>query len=476
MGAAASQSSPVIVDIPSDDGFEAGFYTDKRAETADLAVAAAAALNLETAAAAPQEASEPQSQVDEVRKRVHDYELQSEVLGEGAFGTVRLATSRTTGHKVAVKLIRRQKLERRAEELLAREVKHHELLRHENIVRLFTAIVTPSKYYLVMEYAPKGDLLGFINDAGTVADGEARALFSQLLRGIAFCHSLGIHHRDIKLENLLLVELPPPSSELVLKITDFGLSELRPIGLSATCCGSPLYAAPELLSGEARPAGYDASASDMWSVGVILYALLCSSLPFDSGDMRGLLRLILRGAPLRPVPPTRGAAAAGLVRALLDVAPSKRLSAAAALEHEWCVAEWAAAPEPPALRTFKSHPTELLASAAAESAAAEAAPADDEPRRGVTEASDFFKRLLAAERGEAATKPPAAAPALPEEPEQDDEAAATRERGSHLTRADLEQIRATRAAQNEASPLGVVEPVDSMLLPPPPPPPPPSEL
>ena len=215
-----------------------------------------------------------------MRQRLSDYQLAPDVLGEGAFGKVRLATSRSTGHKVAVKLIKRQLLEKRAEELLAREVKNHELLRHENIVRLFTWISTPSKYYLVMEFAPRGDLLGFINSERWVSDDAARSLFAQLLRGIAFCHSLGVKHRDIKLENLLLVERAAATSggdgggadkdgvagsdsgsaaHLVLKISDFGLSELHPIGLSKTYCGSPLYAAPELLSSELRrksPSGY----------------------------------------------------------------------------------------------------------------------------------------------------------------------------------------------------------------------------
>ena len=138
------------------------------------------------------------------------------------------------------------------------EVKTHELLRHENVVRLHTWIMTPSKYYLVMEYSARGDLLTYVDStAGLLDDAEVRSLVTQLLRGVAFCHSLGVKHRDIKMENLLLFDAPgrevgatggaagsiggglAASEDLTLKITDFGLSELRPIGLSGTYCASP---------------------------------------------------------------------------------------------------------------------------------------------------------------------------------------------------------------------------------------------
>jgi len=175
-----------------------------------------------------------------------------------------------------VKIIKRDKLKPRTEELLQREVKNHELLRHENIVRLYTWIKTPQKYFLVMEVCGRGDLLKFLHSVGDVEISDAREIFRQLLEGVAFCHGLGVMHRDLKLENVLLAEPVAPAKHHV-KISDFGLSDLRPFDLSSTYCGSPLYAAPELMDGNMRaamPNGYDASRSDMWSCGVILYALL----------------------------------------------------------------------------------------------------------------------------------------------------------------------------------------------------------
>lgn len=211
-------------------------------------------------------------------------------LGKGSFAVVKLAKHRITGHQVAVKIIKRQStgLAKQAEEaLLEREVKHQNLLRHQNVVRLHTWVTTPKEFLLVMEYCPKGDMLRYINELEhqQLRTAEARYFFAHLLEGLAFCHSLGICHRDLKLENLMLcptggaatasaaaaAEPPsPPWEALTLKIADFGLSDLNPIGiLSTTYCGSPLYAAPELV-GIGRREGFDASKSDAWSCGVIL--------------------------------------------------------------------------------------------------------------------------------------------------------------------------------------------------------------
>jgi len=208
-----------------------------------------------------------------------------------------------------------------------------------------------------------GDLLKHLHDVGTLAADAARTIFTQLLKGIAFCHSLGVMHRDLKLENVLLATPTPPNQYLV-KISDFGLSDLRPFSLSGTYCGSPLYAAPELMDGNVRPPqrrtlepfaqaaptmaslrvprrqaraaspeGYDAERSDMWSCGVVLYALLTSSLPFDADDMTELVRLVVHGVPRRPLPRHCGARAADLVSQLITREPSKRLTAAGCLEH-----------------------------------------------------------------------------------------------------------------------------------------------
>jgi serine/threonine protein kinase len=288
------------------------------------------------------------------RALLHEYRMSSTTLGEGGFGKVRLATSSRTGHQVAVKIVRRKKLVDRAELLLQREVEYHEKLRHPNIVRLFTWIKTPSRYYLVMEHCDQGDLLAYINSNSLLPMFEIKSLFSQLMHGVRFCHALGFFHRDLKLENLMLCtpqaeEAESPSTRAMLeeledenfhsyiapapgvhllKIADFGLSTLRPdTNHSATHCGSPLYAAPELMgAGPApRPDGnYDASKSDLWSCGVILYALLASRLPFDADNIQSLIAAVRTGTPSTPVPAQRGKEAALLVSQLLNVDPAAR--------------------------------------------------------------------------------------------------------------------------------------------------------
>ena len=308
---------------------------------------------------------------------------------------------------------------------------HSQLLRHDNIVRLYTWIKTPNKYYLVMECCGRGDLLQHLHSAGEIGEPAAREICTQLFRGVAFCHSLGIMHRDLKLENVLLAEPVPPSAYLV-KISDFGLSDLRPFDLSGTYCGSPLYAAPELMDGAARaaaPEGYDASRSDMWSCGIIAYALLTSSLPFDADDMGKLIQLIIKAVPARPLPRHCGVHAADLVGRLIQRDPTRRLSAVECLEHPWIAAadeKEPAAPKPE-LRAMKSMPGELPSSKAVAShgggedlgALAEeggdACDSSPRHRRGVSATSAFYKGLverrredMAAERVAAATTEKAA--------------------------------------------------------------------
>ena len=168
-----------------------------------------------------------------------------------------------------------------------------------------------------MEYRSGGDALRLNAQGPTpIADATCRSLFRQLLEGVAFCHGLGVYHRDLKLENLMLESAADGSdAPPTLKIADFGLSDLRPPPtsptelFSRTFCGSPLYAAPELFTGDrasattrrSRTCGRAASSSS---------ALLASALPFDADDMRSLAALIQRGVPNSPVPDARGAARA----------------------------------------------------------------------------------------------------------------------------------------------------------------------
>lgn len=390
--------------------------------------------------------------------RLSEYRLGSQLLGEGSFGKVLLATSVLSGEAVAVKIIKRNRLKERAEVLLRREVAHHEKLRHPNIVRLHTWIKCPSEYFLVMEYCEAGDLLHYLNERGLLLDDEARRLFAQLMDGVRFCHGLGIFHRDLKLENLMLTRGGSvggtgdcDGSTISLKIADFGLSDLSPIGLSETYCGSPLYAAPELLDGGRERAGYDASRSDVWSCGVILYALLASALPFDAADMRQLYRLVTRAVPHSPIPSARGEAAAELVSLLLSREPHERPTAAEARAHRW-LSEVEARPSIAAV----SHSMDSLSLAAPTRDKEGGEVGGESRRRGVTETSEYFRAMLARARQEeedaeaAVVASLTAGPSMarssalsgPATPSVEAAADELRKPGTRLTRAELDAIRA----------------------------------
>lgn len=399
-------------EIDDETGREAGFASEVTAEqaaAAEAAATAAATLHLSLARATLGEEPRPKSFTvtegagEPIAASLADYRLQSQVLGEGAFGKVKLAKSDVTGHVVAVKVIKRDRINARAEELLRREVKHHERLRHPNIVRLYTWIKSPAKYYLVMECCGEGDLLKHLNEAGMLQDGAARGFFKGMMHGLAFCHGLGLHHRDIKLENLMLCK--GADGALTVKLADFGLSDLRvlPSDLSGTFCGSPLYAAPELMTAGACPDGYDASRSDIWSCGVVLYALLASCLPFDADDLQALVRMIQKGTPSAPVPRARGADASALVLSMMQVDPNARPSAAEVLAHPWSTVDTSrsAIKEAATVGTTLTMPspasTTLGASGLDDAVDVGIEPPSPAHRRGASETTAFFKSMLAKE-------------------------------------------------------------------------------
>ena len=237
--------------------------------------------------------------------------------------------------------------------------------------------------------------------------------------GINFCHKLGICHRDLKLENLMLTgEEPEPPS---VKIADFGLSVLQasPGNLSGTFCGSPLYAAPELMTDGAAPDGYDASRSDVWSCGVILYALLCSALPFDADEIHSLVRLIQLGTPCSPVPAVRGEDAISLVKWCLTVDTKQRPTAEQILRDPWLSAEaqrnkpkLAAATSTvrlPSQATPFSPQGDDDGGGAAGTNATAGRPARQ--RRPVTQTTAFFRTMMLEEETAAPAAAPTAAPA-----------------------------------------------------------------
>lgn len=197
-------------------------------------------------------------------------------LGFGAFAKVKLAIHKLTRLKVAIKILNRQLLDSREADRVRTEISIMQQLFHPHVIRLFEVIDTPSKVYVIMEYASSGDLYDYIVQRGRLREDEARHFFQQIISGVEHCHNNLVVHRDLKPENLLL------DSERNIKIADFGLGNIMRDGhFLKTSCGSPSYAAPEVLSRKL----YAGPEVDVWSCGVILYALLCARLPFDHDNM-----------------------------------------------------------------------------------------------------------------------------------------------------------------------------------------------
>mmetsp|Transcript_42955 Transcript_42955/g.103959 ORF Transcript_42955/g.103959 Transcript_42955/m.103959 type:complete len:702 (-) Transcript_42955:1768-3873(-) len=262
-------------------------------------------------------------------------------LGIGAFGKVKEATHVVTGHKVAVKILNKAKIKQLGmEEKVQREINILHLCTHPHIIRLYEVIDTPTDIFLVIEYVSNGELFDYIVSKGRLSADEARNFFHQIVSGVEYCHFQKVVHRDLKPENLLLDE------NLNIKIADFGLSNLMRDGdFLRTSCGSPNYAAPEVISGHL----YAGPEVDVWSCGVILYALLCGSLPFDDESIPSLFKKIKSG--MYSLPTHLSQLAKNLIPRMLEVDPMKRITIPEIRLHPWFQHKL-----PPYLR----HPPELM--------------------------------------------------------------------------------------------------------------------
>ncbi|ORX51995.1 Pkinase-domain-containing protein [Hesseltinella vesiculosa] len=261
------------------------------------------------------------------RKCIGDYYV-GKTLGKGASGRVKLGIHKHTGEQVAIKIISKAHLAANPaiEKAVRREIAIMKLIRHPNIMSLVDVIDDPSssELYLILEYVQGGELFEYLVSRGRLSDSEARRHFQQIILGLDFCHHHLICHRDLKPENLLL------DSQNNIKIADFGMASLQPAGsMLETSCGSPHYASPEIVAG--MP--YNGSASDIWSCGVILYALLTGRLPFDDENIRQLLKKVKAGKFIMPSDISK--TAQDLIRRILVVDPSKRLTMKQIMMHPW---------------------------------------------------------------------------------------------------------------------------------------------
>ena len=159
-------------------------------------------------------------------------------------------------------------------------------VRHTNVIRLLEVYETPKELHMVMEYAGGGDLLQYVKKRKKLSEDEARKIFKQVLFGVAHCHCRSVLHRDVKLDNILL------DQNGQIKLCDFGVSRVMPKGhFISEQCGTPAYISPEIIS----EIGYSGFSADIWSLGVLLYAMVTGTVPFKAQNMSELHKVITGG-------------------------------------------------------------------------------------------------------------------------------------------------------------------------------------
>ncbi|XP_023036091.1 uncharacterized protein LOC6651099 isoform X3 [Drosophila willistoni] len=245
-------------------------------------------------------------------------------LGQGTYGKVQLGINKETGQEVAIKTIKKCKIEAEADLVrIRREVQIMSSVQHPNIIHIYEVFENREKMVLVMEFAAGGELYDYLSERKVLSEEEARRIFRQVATAVYYCHKHKICHRDLKLENILLDEQGNA------KIADFGLSNVfDDQRLLGTFCGSPLYASPEIVEGTP----YQGPEVDCWSLGVLLYTLVYGSMPFDGSNFKRLVKQISQGDYYEPRKPSR---ASTLIRDMLTVCPRKRATIEQICSHWW---------------------------------------------------------------------------------------------------------------------------------------------
>ena len=255
--------------------------------------------------------------------RVGPYDL-DRTLGKGNFAIVKLGVHKLTKAKVAVKIVNKNELDKENLNKIGREIEIMRGLSHKNIIKLYQVMESDSFMYIVTEFAAAGEIFDWLVTNKKMTESQAARTFSQILNAVNYCHVNNVVHRDLKAENLLL------DHDGNIKLADFGFSNYFSAGQTLrTWCGSPPYAAPELFEGRE----YDGPKADIWSLGVILYVLVSGSLPFDGATLQDL-RVRIMSCQYR-IPFYLSRDCEHLLRGLLVLQPSKRLSLVQMSQHCW---------------------------------------------------------------------------------------------------------------------------------------------
>ena len=246
-------------------------------------------------------------------------------IGDGAFSEVRLVEHKESGQFYACKIVPKSRLNSASlETRFEIEIRINQQLHHPGVVQMIDLYCDELNYYVIMEFCPNGDLFQYVVDRDRLSEDEAKPIIKQILETMNYIHSMGVSHRDMKPENILIDQLGR------IKISDFGLSRFFGKNkLVNTPCGSPCYASPECISG--RP--YNGITTDIWSCGVILYAMLTGQLPWTKRNQTQLFQQIKRGE--YSVPSYISPEGQNMIKSLMTVNIENRYTADMALKDPW---------------------------------------------------------------------------------------------------------------------------------------------
>ena len=247
-------------------------------------------------------------------KILSEYDIK-QTIGKGTFSIVKLGIKKSTQEKVAIKILEKSKIINKEDlQRVKREITLLKNFSHRNIIKIYDIYQDLEKHYIIMEYCENGELFNYIVNKQKLNDKEASFFYYQLIEGLEYIHSKGVVHRDLKPENLLI------GKGDILKIIDFGLSNYYNNNcLLKTPCGSPCYASPEMVSGKK----YNGFNNDIWSTGIILFAMICGYLPFEDSDNRKLFKKIINCNV--NYPPFISSFAKNLIKRILVNDPNKRI-------------------------------------------------------------------------------------------------------------------------------------------------------
>ncbi|KAF7369102.1 Serine/threonine-protein kinase MARK2 [Mycena venus] len=349
---------------------------------------------------------------------VGNYTL-GKVIGEGAYGKVRMGVHRLTSVRVAIKQIPKA-----MSASLTREIHHHRTLHHPHVTQMYEVIATENSIWIVTELCSGGELFDYLVEKGRIPEDEAKIIFGQLCLAVGYLHDKGIVHRDLKLENVLLDE------RCRVKLGDFGFTrEFEKGALMETFCGTTGYASPEMLQGRK----YLGPEVDIWSLGIILYCLLTGTLPFDDDDEDVMRKKIIIGE--FEDPEWLSTESRDLIKNIIQQDPTKRLPISQILTHAWFTA-----------------PTPSVRADTADSTTTDASDTNSESNRLFATDNDVYSST----------------PTTPDEPEfkLDDKGPAIHRTPSELTirKADLETLH-TKLSAPATHPGTVPEEDDAELSP-----------